>query len=109
MSFPDASGERMIRSLRRRVYLQETDFVPEQRHFRCRPQKPLLILQEFLRRDRRVMEVCFTRFEYKDAASCRSTFAKSIRTYRLDRKIAVCVSGRKVYLIRLSPKQEEKS
>ena len=66
------------------MYLLETDFIPEQHQFRGRPQKPLLLLQEFLRRNQRVMEVCFTRFEYKDAASCRSTFAKAIRYYNLE-------------------------
>ena len=89
------------------MYLLETDYIPDQRSFRGRPQKPLLILQEFLRRDQRVMEICFTHFEYKDAASCRSTFAKAICNYHLERQVAVQVSGRKVYLIRLSPDSGE--
>ena len=89
------------------MHLQETDFVPEQHTFRGRPQKPLLLLQEFLRRKQRVMEVCFTHFEYKDAASCRSTFAKAIQYYNLERQVAVQVSGRKVYLVRLSSPREE--
>ncbi len=87
--------------------LLETDFNPEQTCFRSRPQKPLLLLEEFLRRNRRVMEVSFTRYEYKDAASCRSTFAKVIHYYGLEQQIAVRVSGRKVYLIRLDPQQKE--
>ena len=84
------------------MYLLETDFMPAESSFRGRPQKPLLILQDFLRRDRSVMEVVFSRFEYKDAASCRSTFAKAIRYYRLDRQVAVRLIDRKVYLVRLS-------
>ena len=88
------------------MYLLETDYVPEQVPFRGRPQKPLLLLKEFLRRKHRVMEICFTRYEYKDAASCRSTFAKAISYYGLDSQIAVRVSGRKVYLIRLSSEEE---
>ena len=91
------------------MYLQETDFNPERRYFRGRPQKPLLLLEEFLRRKQPVMEVCFTHFEYKDAASCRSTFARAIRYYKLDRQISVRVSGRKVYLIRLNTEQKEMS
>ena len=51
------------------------------------------------------MEVVFSRFEYKDAASCRSTFAKAIRYYRLDRQVAVRLIDRKVYLVRLSPEE----
>ena len=89
------------------MYLLETDYIPGQRSFRGRPQKPLLILQEFLRRDHRVMELVFSRFEYKDAASCRSTFAKAIQYYHLDRQVAVQISGRKVYLVRLSPDSKE--
>ena len=81
------------------MYLLETDYVPGASPFRGRPQKPLLLLREFLRRDERVMEICFTRFEYKDAASCRSTFAKAIHYYGLDQQVAVRVSGRKVFLI----------
>lgn len=87
------------------MYLLETDFMPAESSFRGRPQKPLLILQDFLRRDRPVMEVVFSRFEYKDAASCRSTFAKAIRYYRLDRQVAVRLIDRKVYLVRLSPEE----
>ena len=67
------------------MYLQDTDFIPDQSSFRGRPQKPLLILQDFLRRNRQVMEVVFTRFEYKDAASCRSTFAKAIKYHHLEK------------------------
>ncbi len=89
------------------MYLLETDYVPEQNRFRGRPQKPLLLLQDFLRRDRSVMEVCFTRYEYKDAASCRSTFAKAIQYYGLEQQVAVRVSGRKVFLIRLSSQKED--
>ena len=62
------------------MYLIDTDYVPEQSAFRGRPQKPLLILMEFLRRDRKVMEICFTRYEYKDAASCRSTLYGSLES-----------------------------
>ena len=91
------------------MYLLDTDYVPEQGSYRGRPQKPLLILLEFLRREREVMEVCFTHHEYKDAASCRSTFAKTIKYYHLDGQVAVRLSGRKVYLIRLSPGEEENS
>ena len=88
------------------MYLLETDFMPAESSFRGRPQKPLLILQDFLRRDRPVIEVVFSRFEYKDAASCRATFAKAIKYYHLERYVAVRVSGRKVYLERLSPGKE---
>ncbi|MBQ3803296.1 MAG: hypothetical protein II845_06330 [Oscillospiraceae bacterium] len=87
------------------MYLLETDYSPPQCSFRGRPQKPLLILQDFLRRDRQVMEVSFTRYEYKDAVSCRSTLAKAIKYYHLDGQIGVRVSGRKVYLVRLSSKE----
>ena len=90
------------------MYLLETDFNPDRHRFRSRPQKPLLLLQEFLRRNQKVMEVCFTRNEYKDAASCRSTFATTIRYYGLDQQVAVRVAGRKVYLIRLDSQQEGK-
>ena len=79
----------------------------EQVCFRRRSQKPLLLLQDFLRRKQRVMEVSFTRYEYKDAASCRSTFAKAIQYYGLDDQVAVRISGTKVYLIRLSSQQKE--
>ena len=88
------------------MYLLDTNDNPSAAKFRGRPQKPLLILQEFLRRDRAVMEVVFTRFEYKDAASCRATFAKAIRYYHLERYVSVRVSGRKVYLVRLNQKEE---
>ena len=87
------------------MYLSDTEVQPDQVGYRSRPQKPFLILQEFLRRDRRVMEVCFTRYEYKDAASCRSTFAKAIKYYRLDRQVAVRLTGRRVYLVKLDPEE----
>ena len=87
------------------MYLLDTEYLPNQSSYRGRPQKPLLLLQEFLRRDRAVMELVFTRFEYKDAASCRATFAKAIRYYHLERYVSVRVSGRKVYLVR--PDREE--
>ena len=89
--------------------LVETNFNPEQITFHGRPQKPLLLLQDFLRRNRRVMEISFTRYEYKDAASCRSTFAKAIKYHGLEGQVAVRVSGKKVYLIRLNPQQKEES
>ena len=89
--------------------LVETSFNPEQITFHGRPQKPLLLLQDFLRRNRRVMEVSFTRYEYKDVASCRSTFAKAIKYHGLEGQVAVRVSGKKVYLIRLNPQQKEES
>ena len=89
--------------------LVETNFNPEQTTFHGRPQKPLLLLQDFLRRNRRVMEVSFTRYEYKDAASCRSTFAKAIKYHGLEGQVAVRVSGKKVYLIRLNLQQKEES
>ena len=89
------------------MYLLDTDDNPRARSYRSRPQKPLLLLQEFLRRDREIMEVVFTRFEYKDADSCRATFAKAIRYYHLGRFVSARVSGRKVYLVRLHPEKEE--
>ena len=89
------------------MYLSDTEVQPDQVGYRSRPQKPFLILQEFLRRDRAVMELVFTRFEYKDAASCRATFAKAIRYYHLERYVSVRVSGRKVYLVRLDRKEGE--
>ena len=89
------------------MYLLDTDANPSAPRYRGRPQKPLLLLQEFLRRNRQTMEVVFTRFDYKDAGSCRATFAKAIKYYHLERYVAVRVSGRKVYLVRLNPKQEE--
>ena len=82
------------------MYLLDTDENPKARSYRSRPQKPLLILQEFLRRGRRVMEVVFTRFEYKDADSCRATFAHAIKKYELGKHVSVHVKGRKVYLMR---------
>ena len=88
------------------MYLLETDYSPDQHSFRGRPQKPLLLLQEFLRRNRQVMELCFTRYEYKDAASCRSTFARAIKYYHLERQVAVRLSGRKVYLVNLCLQEE---
>ncbi len=87
--------------------LLKTDFNPERNHFRNRPQKPLLLLQDFLRRNQSVMEVSFTRYEYKDAASCRSTFAKAIRYYGLEDQVSVRAAGRKVYLIRLNSQNKE--
>lgn len=89
------------------MYLLDTEYLPNHSSYRGRPQKPLLLLQEFLRRDRAVMELVFTRFEYKDAASCRATFAKAIRYYHLERYVSVRVSGRKVYLVRLDRKEGE--
>jgi hypothetical protein len=89
------------------MYLHETDAVPAAPKYRSRPQKPLLLLQDFLRRDRQVMEVCFSRYEYKDAASCRATFAKAIKYRHLEGQVAARLSGDKVYLIRLDPLQEE--
>lgn len=82
------------------MYLLDTEVNPTSRPYRSRPQKPLLILQDFLRRNRKVMEVVFTRFEYKDAASCRSTFAHAIKKYDLGRYVSVHVKGSKVYLER---------
>ena len=87
------------------MYLLDTDANPSAPRYRGRPQKPLLLLQEFLRRSRPVMEVVFTRFEYKDAASCRATFAKAIKYYRLDRQVAVRLTGRRVYLVKLDPEE----
>ena len=89
------------------MYLLETNFNPDQNRFRGRPQRPVLLLKDFLRRDRRIMEVCFTRYEYKDAASCRSTFAKAIRYYGLEEQVAVRACGRKVFLVRLDSQKEE--
>ena len=89
--------------------LLKTDYNPERSQFRGRPQKPVLLLQEFLRRKHRVMEVSFNRYEYKDAASCRSTFAKAIKYHGLEGQVAVRVSGKKVYLIRLNLQQKEES
>ncbi len=82
------------------MYLLETGGKPAAPQYRGRPQKPLLLLQEFLRRNKKTMEVVFTRFEYKDASSCRATFAKAIRYYHLERYVSVHVQGRKVYLVR---------
>ena len=82
------------------MYLLDTDVNPSARTYRSRPQKPLLLLQEFLRRDKKVMEVVFTRFEYKDAISCRSTFAHAIKKYDLGKYVSVHVEGSKVYLER---------
>ena len=87
------------------MYLIETDYSPDQCSYRGRPQKPLLLLQEFLRRSLPVMEVSFTRYEYKDAASCRSTFAKAIKYHHLDDQIAVRAKGCKVYLVNLALKE----
>ena len=83
------------------MYLLDTDYIPEQSTFRGRPQKPFLILQDFVRQKKNIMQVCFTRYEYKDAASCRSTLAKAIRYYNLEKQVAVRVSGTKVYLMKL--------
>lgn len=81
---------------------------PEQIRFRQRPQKPLLLLQDFLRRNQNVMEISFNGAEYKDAASCRSTFAKAIRYYGLEDLVAVRATRSKVYLLRLgTPNREE--
>ena len=88
------------------MYLLDTEYLPNHSSYRGRPQKPLLLLLEFIRRNRKVMEVCFTRYEYKDASSCRSTFAKAIHYYGMEKQIAVRVSGKKVYLIRLIPLKE---
>ena len=85
------------------MYLLETDYDPGLSCFRGRPLKPLLLLREFLRRGERVMQVSFTRYEYKDAASCRATFARAIKYHHLEDQVAVRLSGRKVYLIRLDP------
>ncbi len=82
------------------MYLIDTDYNPEQSRFRSRPQKPLLLLQEFIRKGRPVMEVVFTRYEYKDAASCRATFAKAIKYHHLESQVSVRAQGRKVYLVR---------
>ena len=87
------------------MYLLDTDYIPDQNTFRGRPQKPYLLLQDFLRQNRNIMQVCFTRYEYKDAASCRSTLAKAIRYYHLEKQIAVRVSGTKVYLMKLPPEE----
>ena len=88
--------------------LLKTDYNPEQVRFHHRPQKPLLLLQDFLRRNQNVMEISFNGFEYKDAASCRSTFAKAIRYYGLEDQVAVRATRSKVYLLRRStPNREE--
>lgn len=87
------------------MYLLDTDYTPEQSTFRGRPQKPYLVLQDFLRQNRNIMQVCFTRYEYKDAASCRSTLAKAIQYYHLEKQVAVRVSGTKVYLMKIPPEE----
>ena len=88
--------------------LLKSELNPEQIHFRQRPQKPLLLLQDFLRRKQDVMEISFNGYEYKDAASCRSTFAKAIRYYGLEDQVAVRTTRSKVYLLRRNtPKREE--
>ena len=80
------------------MYLIETDYNPEQSQFRGRPQKPVLLLREFLRRKYRVMEVSFNRYEYKDAASCRSTFAKAIKYHGLEPPCVISLLTAKRYL-----------
>lgn len=82
------------------MYLIDTDYSPAQSTFRSRPQKPLLLLQEFLRQGKPVMEVVFTRYEYRDAGSCRATFAKAIKYHHLESLVSVRSQGRKVYLVR---------
>ena len=87
------------------MYLLDTDFSPDHNTFRGRPQKPFLLLQAFLRQSKSVMQVCFTRYEYKDASSCRSTLAKAIQYYHLEKQVAVRSSGSKVYLMKLPPEE----
>ena len=87
------------------MYLLDTDANPSAPRYRGRPQKPLLLLQEFLRRSRPVMEVVFTRFEYRDADSCRATFAKAIKYHHLQDQVVVRSAGRKVYLLKLDLKE----
>ena len=88
------------------MYLRETSEFPTAPTFRSRPQKPLLLLREFLSRNRRIMQVSFTNCEYQDAASCRATFAKAIKYHHLEGQVAVRLSGDQVYLIRLNPQTE---
>ncbi len=82
------------------MYLIETDYTPDQSSFRNRPQKPLLLIRQFLSSGDSVAEIRFSHFEYKDAASCRSTFAKTIKYYNLQQQVSVRMAGKKVYLIR---------
>ena len=82
------------------MYLIETDYTPDQSSFRNRPQKPLLPIRQFLSSGDSVAEIRFSHFEYKDAASCRSTFAKTIKYYNLQQQVSVRMAGKKVYLIR---------
>ena len=67
----------------------------------------LMLLKSENDRNQNVMEISFNGYEYKDAASCRSTFAKAIRYYGLEEQIAVRATGGKVYLIRLSTQKRE--
>ncbi|MBQ3803182.1 MAG: hypothetical protein II845_05740 [Oscillospiraceae bacterium] len=89
------------------MYLREISEFPAAPTFRSRPQKPLLLLREFLSRNRQIMKLSFTNYEYQDAASCRATFAKAIKYHHLEGQVAVRLSGDQVYLIRLNPKEVE--
>lgn len=82
------------------MYLLDADFSFERQPVRSRPKNlhPMEIIEAFRRTLKPVMEVRFTRFEYKDTNSCRSTFANSLSRMHLPH-IQVVSRGGRVYLI----------
>ena len=82
------------------MYLMDTnyDFSQSRSTFRKRNQHPVWLVQEFARSSKPVMEVVFTRNEYCNAASCRSTFANAIARMKMPH-ILVRIRAGRVFLV----------
>ena len=76
----------------------DIDLEHQRRGFKSRNQDPARILDAFQRSGRRQVQLVFTRNEYKNAYSCRSTFANAITRMNIPH-IQVRTLNGKVYLI----------
>lgn len=82
------------------MYLIDTDIDLSRtpRNFHTRNQRPSRIIEAFRRSGKPIMEVVFTRYEYKNSLSCRSTFANALSRMNI-RQIRVVTRNGKVYLV----------
>ena len=82
------------------------DFEREPRAYHARNIRPAEVIQDFRRSCKPVMELKFTKHEYRDCSSCRATFANAIRAMGLGHLRVTSKNGR-VYLINDSVRYPE--
>ena len=84
------------------MYLVDTDIdlTNTPRAFRTKTAQPSRIIDAFQRTGKPIMEVVFTKHEYKNSLSCRSTFANAIRRMNVHHIHVITRNGR-VYLINM--------